>query len=51
VIGRITGDGGREALLAPLWSLKKLAVMNILDRKMKENGTVQGAKWDKTVQN
>lgn len=50
VIGRITGDGGREALLAPLWSLKKLAVMNILDRKMVEKNTVQGRKWAKCVQ-
>ena len=50
VIGRITGDGGREALLAPLWSLKKLAVMNVLDRKMRERETMQGKKWTKFVQ-
>ena len=50
VIGRITGDGGREALLAPLWSLKKLAVMNVLDRKMRERETMQGKKWPKFVQ-
>ncbi len=42
VIGRLTGDGGREALLAPLWSLKKLTVINDIDKKMVSHGFLQG---------
>ncbi len=42
VIGRLTGDGKREDLIAPLWSLKKLCVINGIDKKMFENGYLQG---------
>ena len=42
VIGRLTGDGKAEELLAPLWSLKKLTVINEIDKKMALHGFVQG---------
>ena len=42
VIGRLTGDGARDALLAPLWSLKKLTVMNEIDRLLYTRNTWQG---------
>ena len=42
VIGRLTGDGKEEDLLAPLWSLKKLTVINEIDKKMAKNGFCQG---------
>ncbi len=42
VIGRITGDGLGDALAAPLWSKKKLVVMNTIDKKMFERNTFQG---------
>ena len=42
VIGRLTGDGKEEDLLAPLWSLKKLTVINEIDKKMAKNGYCQG---------
>lgn len=42
VIGRLTGDGAKDALLAPLWSLKKLTVINEIDKKMQNGGFVQG---------
>ena len=42
VIGRLTGDGAAEDLLAPLWSLKKLTVINEIDKKMVEGGFTQG---------
>lgn len=42
VIGRVTGDGLGDALVAPLWSKRKLAVMNTIDRKMFERDTFQG---------
>lgn len=45
VIGRLTGDGAREALLAPLWSLKKTTVINDIDKLLYARGSMQGAKW------
>lgn len=42
VIGRLTGDGAADDLLAPLWSLKKLTVINEIDKRMFEEGFVQG---------
>ncbi len=42
VIGRVTGDGAKEDLLAPLWSLKKFCVMNHLDKMLYEEDTWQG---------
>ena len=42
VIGRVTGDGAKADLLAPLWSLKKFCVMNHLDRMLFEENTWQG---------
>ncbi len=42
VIHRITGDGKKEDLLAPLWSLKKFVVMNEIDKLMRNNDTYQG---------
>ena len=34
VIQRLTGDGGRESLIGPLWSLKKFVVLNEIDKEM-----------------
>ena len=31
VIQRLTGDGGRDSLVGPLWSLKKFVVLNEID--------------------
>ncbi|MBE6564352.1 MAG: TIGR01212 family radical SAM protein [Ruminococcaceae bacterium] len=42
VIGRVTGDGERSALIAPLWSLKKLVVINEIDKLMVKRDTFQG---------
>lgn len=42
VIHRLTGDGPRGTLLAPLWSKDKLTVMNTINHKMKELDTWQG---------
>lgn len=44
VIQRITGDGGRDTLVAPLWSLKKFNVMNGVDREMNRRQAFQGDK-------
>lgn len=42
VVGRLTGDAPREALLAPLWSRAKISVINDIDRRLFEIGGVQG---------
>ncbi|MCI8332010.1 MAG: TIGR01212 family radical SAM protein [Clostridiales bacterium] len=42
VIGRITGDGLKEDLIAPLWSLKKFVVMNEIDKELVRRGSWQG---------
>ena len=47
VIHRLTGDGKRDELLAPLWSLKKWEVLNRIDDEMKRRGTFQGSKYIK----
>ena len=43
IIERVTGDGARDELIAPLWSLKKFCVMNGIDRELYRRGTYQGA--------
>ena len=42
VVGRLTGDGAADALLAPAWSLKKVTVLNDIDKKLYETGSFQG---------
>ena len=42
VIERLTGDGSRETLLAPLWSLDKRAVLGGIMKRQKELDSVQG---------
>lgn len=44
VVHRITGDGPKGILLAPLWSRDKKAVINSINHKMKELDTWQGKK-------
>ena len=45
VIHRLTGDGPRDLLLAPLWSLDKRGVLNTLHRTMKLQGAYQGCSY------
>ncbi len=45
IIERVTGDGKKETLISPLWSLKKFCVMNEIDKTMAERNTFQGAKY------
>ncbi|MDO5423878.1 MAG: TIGR01212 family radical SAM protein [Eubacteriales bacterium] len=41
-VHRLTGDGPKELLIAPLWSTRKTAVLNQIHHEMKERGTWQG---------
>lgn len=42
VIHRITGDGPKNLLIAPLWSANKRLVLNTMTRRLKERGVTQG---------
>ena len=42
VIHRLTGDGPRKLLVAPLWSTDKRRVLNTIQKKLKERDTWQG---------
>lgn len=42
VIGRLTGDGMASELLAPLWSARKTAVLNDIDKMLYEQELWQG---------
>ena len=42
VIHRITGDAPKDLLIEPLWTLKKLVVMNEIDKVMRKNNYYQG---------
>ena len=45
VIGRVTGDGAADNLIAPLWSRKKFVVMNEIDKDFVRRNSMQGIKW------
>jgi hypothetical protein len=45
IIQRLTGDGGRDTLIGPLWSLKKFVVLNEIDKLMVRRDTYQGAQY------
>ena len=49
VIHRLTGDGAKDDLIAPLWTLKKVSVLNDIDKELKKRGTYQG--FNKTILN
>ena len=42
VIERVTGDGAKDTLLAPAWSLKKLIVQNEIDKCLFARNSYQG---------
>ena len=45
VIGRLTGDGQADRLLAPEWSRKKFCVLNDVDKEFRRRGTRQGCRF------
>ncbi len=46
VIARLTGDGAPDTLLAPMWSRRKTAVVNDIDKRMFERGLWQGKRFE-----
>ena len=47
VIHRVTGDGDKNNLIGPLWSLNKRDVLNSIDKLMKEENITQGSEKEK----
>jgi radical SAM protein (TIGR01212 family) len=46
VVHRITGDGPKELLIAPLWSGNKRLVLNTIAHEMKARNTYQGRRFE-----
>ena len=40
--GRVTGDGPKDLLIAPLWASRKREVLNLLHHRLKERQSFQG---------
>lgn len=47
IVHRLTGDGKRDELVGPLWSLKKWEVLNAIDDTMAKRNSYQGIKYNK----
>ena len=45
IVHRLTGDGKREDMVGPMWSLKKWEVLNAIDDTMKNRNSYQGIKY------
>lgn len=45
LIQRLTGDGPRDILLAPLWSMDKWEVLNAIDAELGRRGSKQGDRY------
>lgn len=46
VIARVTGDGDKNSLIAPLWSIKKTCVINEIDKEFFRRNSYQGARYN-----
>ena len=46
IIERVTGDGDKRTLIAPLWTANKKAVLNGIDKELRRRRTYQGIKKD-----
>lgn len=45
VMHRLTGDGPKNLLIAPLWSSNKKNVINTINRYLQENAIIQGSEY------
>ena len=45
VIQRLTGDGDKNTLIAPLWSLDKRRVLNGIDKELLSRNSYQGINY------
>lgn len=49
IIQRVTGDGAKDDLIAPLWTLKKFVVMNEIDKLLVSRNSYQGIRYKATL--
>lgn len=47
IIERVTGDGAKDELVAPLWSLKKFCVINEIDKELCRRNSYQGIRFER----
>lgn len=47
IIERLTGDGSWSSLIAPRWSLKKMPVLNEIDKRLAAENSYQGINYRK----
>lgn len=47
VIERLTGDGDRGQLIAPLWTLSKRITLNNIDKRLRSRNIIQGDRYEK----
>ena len=45
VIHRLTGDGAKKLLIAPMWSADKKLVLNTISKAMRDKNIIQGSKF------
>ena len=48
-IHRLTGDGPKELLLAPMWSTKKRTVLNEIHKELKKRDAWQGKRYERST--
>lgn len=48
VIERVTGDGDKSLLVAPMWSKDKISVLGGIDKRMADQDTYQGRFFEKS---
>lgn len=46
VIHRLTGDGDKKLLVAPMWSADKKHVLNTIQKVLRDRDVTQGSAWD-----
>ena len=46
VIHRLTGDGDKKLLVAPMWSADKKRVLNTIQKALRDRDVTQGSAWD-----
>jgi radical SAM protein (TIGR01212 family) len=51
IVQRLTGEGMRETLVAPLWSLNKFEVLNEIDKELRRRGSFQGSIFNSSSPN
>ena len=47
IVHRLTGDGKRDELVGPMWSLQKWHILNAIDDTLKQRDSYQGIRYNK----